>query len=33
MAKEPDSGRLVRVEFSAKDPNKEKVGHDEVFGW
>ncbi len=33
MVEEPDSGRLVRVEFSAKDPNKEKVGHDEVFGW
>ena len=33
MAKEPDSGTLVRVEFTAKDPNKEKAGQGEVFGW
>src|SRR5438309_371611 len=33
MAEEPDSGTLVRVEFTAKDSNKERAGHDEVFGW
>jgi hypothetical protein len=33
MAKEPDFGTLVRVEFTAEDPNKEKAVHDEVFGW
>jgi len=33
MADEPDSGKLVRVEFTAKDPNKEKAGYRDVFGW
>ena len=33
MVEEPDSGELVRVEFTAKDPKKEKAGHGEVFGW
>jgi len=33
MAEEPDSGTLVRVEFTAKDPSKEKAGHSDVFGW
>ncbi len=33
MAEEPDSGALVRVEFTAKDPNKEKAGQGDEFGW
>ena len=33
MAQEPDSGALVRVEFTAKDPNKEKAGQGDEFGW
>ena len=33
MAEEPDSGTLVRVEFTAKDSSKERAGHSEVFGW
>ena len=32
MAEEPDSGALVRVEFTAKDLNKEKAGHGDEFG-
>jgi len=33
MAEEPDSGALVRVEFPAKDSNKEKASHGDEFGW
>ncbi len=33
MAEDSDSGALVRVEFTAKDSNKEKAGHGDEFGW
>ena len=32
MAEEPNSGALVRVEFTAKDSNEEKAGHGDEFG-
>ena len=32
MAEEPDSGALVRVEFTTKDSNEEKAGHGDEFG-
>ena len=32
MVEEPDSGALVRVEFTAKDLNKEQAGHGDEFG-
>ena len=33
MAEEPDFEAIVRVEFTPKDPSKEKAGHGDEFGW